>query len=289
MTQSASIQRAALIISVTLPAPTQEVLPGVAWGDVGAFPTPAYWVYQTYAARLLNNRQQYQLGANLVEEVAACLLGGHGIPAAVGLAAFRSLKDKKIFESAPVDVLTLLEFLSEPLEVNGRSVRYRFAAQKSRYLHAALEHLWNKQPPLDAKELRNWLMEIPGIGYKTASWVVRNWLRSDDVAILDIHLMRVGRAINLFPASLTVDRHYLALEELFLRLSRELGVQASELDAVIWAEMASSPLAVKLLDEQLIAREEEVASKTSESSTTRVQGARANNRHADPKQLRLLV
>lgn len=283
MTQTATVHCAALTLTVTLPGASQEVLPGVLWGDVAAFPSPAYWSYQTYAARMVGSPPRYQLGANLVEEVAACLLGGHGIPAAVGLAAFRSLKSKSVFESAPLSVDELQSLLSEPMNINGRNVKYRFAAQKARYLHAALAHLWTGQPPTDPKEVRGWLMEIPGIGYKTASWVVRNWLASDEVAILDVHLLRVGKAINLFPSHLTVERHYLALEELFLRLSRELGVRASELDAVIWAEMASSPLSVRLLDEQLEARDEG-GTKSVRSATSR-----ANRSHADAKQFRLIA
>ncbi len=283
MTQTATVHSAALSVTVTLPCATQEVLPGVLWGDVAAFPSPAYWSFQTYAARVVGAPPRYQLGVNLVEEVAACLLGGHGIPAAVGLAAFRSLKSKKVFESPPLPVDVLQDLLSEPMNVNDRSVKYRFAAQKARYLHAALKHLWTGQPPTDPQEVRSWLMEIPGIGYKTASWVVRNWLGSDKVAILDVHLLRVGRAINLFPNHLTVERHYLALEELFLRLSRELGIRASELDAVIWAEMASSPLSVRLLDEQLEARNGEA------SKSSRPLSSRANRSHADSKQLRLIA
>lgn len=282
MTQSATIQSSAISLTVTLPESTREVLPGVVWGDMAAFPSPAYWVYQMYAARLIDDRARYQLGANLVEEVSACLLGGHGIPASVGIAAFKLLKEHKVFESPPLSVEALQVLLSEPLEVNGRSVKYRFASQKAKYLHAALRRLWQSQPPQDPKALRGWLMEIPGVGFKTASWVVRNWLRSDEVAILDIHLLRVGRAIHLFPSNLSVEKHYLALEELFLRLSRELGVRASELDAVIWAEMASSPLSVRLLDEQLLACEVQ-------TSPSKRLSPHTNSRHANAKQLRLPV
>src|SRR6185436_19848337 len=90
----------------------------------------------------------------------------------------------------------------------------------------------------------NWLLDIPGVGYKTASWIARNWLNSDDVAILDIHIQRAGRLVGLFPDELTVQKHYLKLEALFLEFSRTLGVKASELDAVIWMEMMSSPNSV---------------------------------------------
>lgn len=281
MTQIATVHSSTLTVSLSLPRPTDEVLPGVLWGDVGAFPSPAYWTYLVYAARLLGDRPRYELGSSLVEEVSACLLGGHGIPATVGLAAFSALKSKGALDTTsklPTEQ-ALLEMLSEPLEVNSKSVRYRFAAQKSRYLHAALCFLQQHAAPQDPKELRNWLIGIPGIGLKTASWVVRNWTRSDEVAILDVHLMRVGKAIKLFPEHLTVERHYLALEELFLQLSRAMDVRASELDAVIWNEMASSPLSVKLLDEQLLARSEGLEFRMAPSY----------DRNSNAKQLRLLA
>lgn len=94
------------------------------------------------------------------------------------------------------------------------------------------------------KELRDWLLDVPGIGYKTASWVARNWLDADDVAILDIHILRAGLLANFFESHLTVERNYLELEEQFIRFSKGLGVRASELDALMWLEMMSSPATV---------------------------------------------
>ena len=70
---------------------------------------------------------------------------------------------------------------------------------------------------------------------------------ADDVAILDSHIVRVGRSIGLFPCNLTVERHYFELEALFLQFSQALDVRASELDAVIWYEMASSPRLARIL------------------------------------------
>lgn len=229
------------VFNIEFPAPDTEVLPGVPWGPIEAFPTPAYWAYQVYARRLQSNRIDYKLGATLKEEVGACLLGGHGIPASVGLAAFHHVKRKGAFSDAPPSEEVLLEWLYEPLSVDGRSIRYRFAKQKARYLAAALQKLHSEDPPLDSgKALRNWLLAIPGIGYKTASWVARNWLDADDVAILDIHILRAGLLGKFFQENLTVERHYLELEEQFLRFSEALGVRASELDALIWLEMMSS-------------------------------------------------
>ncbi|MBD9458342.1 8-oxoguanine DNA glycosylase [Pseudomonas sp. PDM05] len=234
-----------VVFNVELPKAEAEVIPGVPWGAMEAFPTPAYWAYQVYARRLTGNRINYKLGATLKEEVGACLLGGHGIPANVGVAAFHHVRARGAFGDEPPSEDMLLEWLLEPLAIDERKVRYRFAKQKARYLSAALQKLSVELPPLaNGKELRNWLLDIPGIGYKTASWVARNWLDADDVAILDIHILRAGLLGNFFESNLTVERNYLELEEQFIRFSKGLGVRASELDALMWLEMMSSSATV---------------------------------------------
>jgi N-glycosylase/DNA lyase len=243
------MQTAAVLVEfgtahIELPEASTELLPGVKWGSVDAFPTPAYWAYQVFANRVLGRTINYRLGATLKEEVGACLLGGHGLPANVGLAAYHRLRELGAFAGDPPSEAMLYEWLKQPLSVNGRPIFYRFAKQKSRYLAHALTKLEESAPLACGHELRDWLLDIPGVGYKTASWIARNWLRSDDVAILDIHILRAGRIVGLFPDALTVERHYLELEALFLEFSHRLGVKASELDAVIWLEMMSSPNSV---------------------------------------------
>lgn len=230
------------VFSNEFPSAHAEVLPGVKWGLIEAFPSPAYWAYQAWANEQQTTPINYKLGSTLQEEVGACLLGGHGIPASVGLAAFSHLKGRGAFSGSVPSEQELFSWLSEPLDVSGRPVRYRFARQKARYLSAALLELDSGRAPLTSgRALRDWLTSIPGIGFKTASWIARNWLDADDVAILDIHVLRAGLLGGFFSAGLTVERHYLQLEQEFLALSRGLGVRASVLDALIWYQMMSAP------------------------------------------------
>lgn len=86
--QRACVMLGSVNVNIELPEPEAEVMPGVRWGDVAAFPTPAYWAYQVMARRIERNAIRYRLGTSLKEEVGACLLGGHGIPAKVGVVAF---------------------------------------------------------------------------------------------------------------------------------------------------------------------------------------------------------
>lgn len=243
--QRACVRLGSVAVSLELPEPDAEVIPGVRWGAVEAFPSPAYWAYQAMARRVERNAIRYRLGSSLKEEVGACLLGGHGIPAKVGLVAFEHLRSRGAFGETPPSRDTLAGWLSEPMSVDGRSIRYRFANQKARYLHEALQTIATEAAPMQSgRALRDWLTRIPGIGFKTASWVARNWLDADDVAILDIHILRAGVLAGFLDSTLTVERHYRELEEQFLAFSAGLGVRASELDALMWYEMMASRTSV---------------------------------------------
>lgn len=247
MSQVAGIFFGHVAVQVELPDAAAEVMPGVAWGAVEAFPTPAYWAYQVLARRVIGSTIRHRLGNSLHEEVVACLLGGHGIPAEVGLAAFTLLRDRGALDDG-ISLGALTEMLSEPLQVGGRSIRYRFAAQKARYVHEAMRRLAAERAPMaSGRKLRDWLTDLPGIGLKTASWITRNTLDADDVAILDIHILRAGALAGFFDPDLTVERHYRALEDRFIEFSRCLQVRPSELDSVIWMEMKMSPASVSRL------------------------------------------
>ena len=120
------------------------------------------------------------------------------------------------------------------------------------------------------RHLRDWLLDVPGIGHKTTSWIARNWLHADDVAILDIHIMR-GPARGPVSEAPHSRGHYLELEDLFLRFSAALDVRPSELDAVIWYEMASSPGSVRNVVEHLEGRAQKAARHSSTSRDGRQQ------------------
>lgn len=251
MTQTAAILTRTGAIQIEVPPPNRTLLRNIRWGAIDAFPTPAYWQCQVIARRLAGQPASYKLGRTLAEEVAACLLGGHGIPAHVGIAAYEKLRKLGAFSEPPPSEEQFKIWLREPMQVGQSQIRYRFASQKARYLAATLPCIQSVPEFKTGKQLRDWLLQLPGIGPKTASWIARNWMDADDVAILDIHIMRIGQSIGLFPRGLTVERHYFQLEELFLQFSDALNVRTSELDAVMWYEMASSPTTVRTITDQL--------------------------------------
>jgi thermostable 8-oxoguanine DNA glycosylase len=225
--------------TLELPAAHARALPGVAWGRFDEFFTPAFWAARAWQFEPHRAFEPARLGTSLQEEVSACLLGGYGIPAEVGLAAYERIVKSGVLSSTAT-AFEIQQLLFEPLMVRGRRVRYRFYRQKARHLADSLERLraWSTEPS-DDRELRSSLAELPGVGLKTASWITRNWRASDAVAILDIHICRACSAMRVFDRQPSPSREYEELEERFLRFATAIGVRASVLDNLMWHTMRS--------------------------------------------------
>ena len=225
--------------SLTLPPPDEEVMPGVQWGNCEKLFTPSYWVYQAH------RREKYiithRLGNTLLEEIVACLLGGFGIPAEVGMAAFYEVRRQNCLIRRTCSAEKIYSILSLPLNIDGRKVKYRFAKQKAKYISDAISKYNEMKNELcDALKVRSLLLKMTGIGPKTASWITRNWFCSDDVAILDIHIYRAGLIAGFFSAQDNVASDYFKLENKFLNFSKSIKIKASTLDAIMWADMRTA-------------------------------------------------
>lgn len=210
------------------------------WGTPDELGSAAFWIHQTRSSRAWIG--PYRLGSSLGEELSACILGGYGVPGGVGVAAFEHLRGRGVFDRTPpppADELALL--LREPIVIEGRErpVHYRFWRQRSRRLHNALLFVQSHEAPTDPLELRSWLCCIDGVGLKTASWVVRNHLNSDAVAIVDIHIQRAGVAAQFFEPRWRLPRDYLLFEAAFIQVARLGGVRVAALDACIWSTLSN--------------------------------------------------
>lgn len=208
--------------------------------------TPAYWAVRC-GWEDADQPAFVSEGGSLVEETAFCLLGGFGITYEINAAAFERLKTEGAFRSgARTSEAWLVDRLLEPLDVAGRRIRYRFPNQRARRLAAMLSSLDDiDAASFTALELRDYLLRLEGVGPKTASWIVRNILGSDEVAILDIHVIRACTAMHIFPQQMALPKDYEVLERRFLEFAAAIQVRASVLDAVMWTEMRAgrSPLA----------------------------------------------
>ncbi len=220
---------------LNLPAPADEVLPQVAWGKYDVLFTPAFWAARVWLLQHQKRFSTFRLGSSLHEEAAACVLGGYGISAEIGLAAFDRLRERGLLVSGAAQ-MEIQEALFEPMLLGNRFVRYRFAKQRAERLAAVLIELDNVAYEGD-RMLRAELLRLPGVGPKTASWIVRNHLGSDEVAILDIHVVRACVAAKVFPRQVNLNRDYFNLEDRFLEFAAALSARASILDSVMWHHM----------------------------------------------------
>lgn len=221
-----------------LPAPHQEVMPGIPWGHAHALFHPAYWVAQLWYTKDEDLYGDYRWSKGLREEVIACLLGGHGITSEMNAAAYEALRTAGLLGTRVPSEAEVVAVLTKPLLVNEKSSRYRFPNQKGRFVHHALQRLSNEQPPSNEPEIfRQWLLSFKGIGIKTASWITRNALDCESVAVIDIHVFRAGVILRLFNGDEVLPRDYRKLEDKFLQFSRSLGADPRRLDVLMWRQM----------------------------------------------------
>lgn len=241
MSQAIYVRRGEQVSLLEYPNFDDIVVDDIRWGRVEEPLTPAFWAHQCALHLDSMKPTRFRVGTTLAEEFAVCMLAGYGVPAEIGMAAAEQLKQNGLLElDRDVPCAEIEAILRAPLEVNGRTVRYRFFRTKARYIAEGLRALRSEQPPEDAPlKFRAWFRTLPGVGPKTASFITRNWLGTDDVAILDIHVVRACQILRLFPAEVDLARDYARLEERFLKFANTIRVPASWLDAVMWDDMRS--------------------------------------------------
>jgi N-glycosylase/DNA lyase len=235
------------IDSMTLPSPSDEVLPGLRWGSPDELFTAAFWASQVWFRSTSEATLPCMWSGDLRGEVIACLLGGHGITWDMNQAAFLALSRSGLFDCSDVKAGDIAEVLRQPIEsLNGNQIRYRFPNRRSVFVAEALRRLQHDALPTDnASDFRQALLTFSGIGLKTASWITRNYLNSPLVAIIDIHVFRAGVLMGLYSGSERLPHDYLRLEAKYLEFAAAAALDPRQLDLVIWSTMQRSPMLVR--------------------------------------------
>lgn len=216
--------------------PEQVVLPW--WG-------PVWDRHKTHYMSVAPHARQGEPA--LRRELVFCLLGGHGVTHELADSATSIVLALRPFASGwSVEALRerLEQELSrsqfEPRRADGSLRRYRFPARKALLISDAVAWV-RAQGGLaaglalqhDDAARREWLCGCPGVGLKTASWLLRNCGWARDLAILDVHLLRALTDAGIIAES-RLPRDYLRIERAYLEWAEQLGACPAALDLFLW-------------------------------------------------------
>jgi N-glycosylase/DNA lyase len=173
----------------------------------------------------------------LFTELAFCILTPQS-KARSGWRAICNLKEKKL----------LLKGCYE--EINGELNLVRFKNKKTEYLliardkfigsgNASIRDSLNRFDSIYDK--RDWLVkEIKGYGYKEASHFLRNIGLGQDITILDRHILKNLKLLNVIdkvPQSITKNKYY-EIEGKMKSFAEEIKIPVDHLDFVFWYKEA---------------------------------------------------
>lgn len=195
----------------------------------------------------LKARRQPASEIALRQELVFCLLGGHGVTyelarsatdVVMALCPFESFWTEDDLADAVETELRTPKF--DPRRRDGSLRRYRYPRRKAALVTAAVDwvdregRLREQLLRRDAEvERRQWLCSCPGIGPKSASWLLRNCGVAHELAILDVHILRAMQQAGRL-GEVTLPRDYGIVESNFRRWCGELGASVSALDLFLW-------------------------------------------------------
>lgn len=183
-------------------------------------------------------------------ELVFCLLGGYGVKYELARSATEVLDERGVLGRCIRSGDRLQRWLQDlldrpwyrPTRADGGGCRYRYPKRKALLLRQAddwlrehardglLEHLAKIG---DEHERREWLCGCPGVGPKTASWLLRNIGLGDRLAILDVHVLRAMQATGR-AGEWQLPRHYAQLESAFLDWTTSLDAPPAAFDLFLW-------------------------------------------------------
>jgi N-glycosylase/DNA lyase len=193
------------------------------------------------------DRVSAQAHVDLETELLFCLLGGHGVPYELAQSALSVLSPLRVFspewteDALEATVRAALERPQfEPRRRDGSLRRYRYPVRKSQLIVSAVA--WTRantpvrtsvasQP--DERQRRQFLCGCPGVGLKTASWLLRNVGLAQRLAVIDVHVLRALTDAGRI-AHVSLPRDYFFVEDVFLDWCDELGAAPAAFDLLLW-------------------------------------------------------
>ena len=186
--------------------------------------------------------------SEIEDELLFCLLGGFGITYEHGRSAYSTIRQLSPFSRDWQDEGLFNEISSvlmcpkfEPRKRDGSLRRYRFPKQKASAILKARHWFFNHDPLYDRlqqlsspRERRKFLSQCPGVGFKTASWLLRNLGLGNELAIIDVHVLRALIMADRIPHDVRIPKDYEIAEVAFLAWCDELGAPSAAFDLFVW-------------------------------------------------------
>ncbi len=126
--------------------------------------------------------------------------------------AFLALR--KAFPDWSLLLVADLEAIAEPIKSGGlatiKAGRIQSALREIQQRHGSLNLHFLADMPLE--EAREWLVKLPGVGFKTASCVLLFALGIPAMPV-DTHVFRVASRLGLIPLKTTIEKAHLLLEK----------------------------------------------------------------------------
>jgi N-glycosylase/DNA lyase len=185
----------------------------------------------------------------LRRELICCILSSQvpydlAVSAADGLVRSGLVEEDLLLPREDVE-RAVLDVLIKPLDTVNGPRRYRFPKRRAhdvaaafelfRLCHGSITKFLRRYP--DPAEARVWLvMHVPGLGPKQSSMFLRNAGHSRDLAILDRHILKYMRLIQISDLAGGVSRlkDYETEERRFAAHAASLGFPVGILDWAVW-------------------------------------------------------
>jgi N-glycosylase/DNA lyase len=207
-----------------------------------------------------SSRQSWWVSASEAEllfELVACILGSQ-VPYEVALAAAEEIRNVGLLENPikqycfPAYEKTVYDILRQPLHNPGWAPmgrRYRFARIRANHISRTVWAIYSEGGSLKrrlgacktAREARRSIVEVGvGIGPKQGSLFLRNIGFTEELAILDTHLLRFMSLLGLLDQAIgTISslQNYETLEKRLRNYAERTGYSLGCVDQAIWVVM----------------------------------------------------
>lgn len=182
------------------------------------------------------------------DELLFCMLGGFGISFEHGRSASSTVRQLRPFSGDWEDEELYTEIEAalmcpqfEPLRKDGSFRRYRFPKQKASAIVKARQWVLGNAPLYsrlhelsNSRDRRKFLCQCPGVGFKTASWILRNLGLGSELAIIDVHVLRALVMAKRIPSDVRIPKDYEKVEEAFLAWCDDLDAPSAAFDLFVW-------------------------------------------------------